>query len=74
MELNGSLDHRYKGNLNVSFAGVEGESLLQVVDLPRQVDGGGVLAAGWIVVVSDVPDPLYSVGKALPWLTFTPCR
>jgi len=28
---NGSLDHRYEGNLNISFAFVEGESLIMAV-------------------------------------------
>jgi cysteine desulfurase len=31
VEVNGSLDHRYPGNLNISFAYVEGESLLMAI-------------------------------------------
>ena len=29
--MNGSLEHRYEGNLNISFAYVEGESLLMAI-------------------------------------------
>ncbi|CAD8205703.1 unnamed protein product [Paramecium pentaurelia] len=31
IQINGSLEHRYKGNLNVSFAFVEGESLIMAI-------------------------------------------
>ena len=31
IELNGSEEYRYKGNLNISFAGVEGESLIMAL-------------------------------------------
>jgi len=31
VEINGSMDHRYPGNLNISFAYVEGESLLMAL-------------------------------------------
>lgn len=38
--LNGSLEERYKGNLNLSFAGVEGESLLMALSQALSVSSG----------------------------------
>lgn len=40
IELNGSQEERYQGNLNVSFAGVEGESLLMALSNNISVSSG----------------------------------
>ena len=53
---------------------VEAEGLRQVVDLPSQVDRGGVLRTGRVGTVPDGPDPLDCEGQRLPWLCLTSCR
>ena len=54
--------------------GVEGQGLCQIVDPPCEVDGGGVLSTGWVVVVPEIPDPLHGVSQTLPGLTLTPWK
>jgi cysteine desulfurase len=56
VSINGNMDHRLPGNLNVSFAGVQGEELLTALD--------GIALSSGAACTSDHVDPSY-VLKAL---------